>query len=71
MSGLIMCPRCSGTGQVKSNQTAQTPQKRDVADFIDTNLADFTRNLGRIKKGTPAPYRTCPECNGFGMVRAK
>ncbi len=69
MSHLITCPKCGGTGQIKRPESAIPTKSKGFSNFFDDNLRHFSETYGATPKGKPAPFKTCPECKGFGMVR--
>jgi DnaJ-class molecular chaperone len=63
MEELVTCPVCEGKGWV-----SRSNPKKPEASGIEGNVAKFLNFLGREEE-QKLPYRTCPNCNGLGMVR--
>jgi len=63
MDKLVTCPKCGGTGEIKLPEP-----KTQNKSKLDDNVANFAKYFG-AKEKPKQTYRTCPNCNGFGLVR--
>ncbi len=69
MSHLITCPKCGGTGQIKRPENELNKNPKHYSNYLETSVHEIFKSPGSSSKGNIAPYKICPECNGFGMVR--
>lgn len=67
MSELITCPECGGRGEIEpfwQSENEAGKEKNNLTLFLETiGLAEKKKEVQR--------YKTCPKCNGFGMIRNK
>ena len=67
MSGLVTCPNCGGTGEIRLPEP-KAPDMPKLSKTINDNMTEFARLYGAEEKPKKI-YTTCPDCRGFGRVR--
>ena len=66
MAELVTCPRCKGTGEVRRECRASTSETSPISE----NITKVLKMLGVSKEEKrDEEFTTCPDCNGFGLVR--
>jgi DnaJ-class molecular chaperone len=63
MEELVTCPVCEGKGWV-SLPHSEKPETSEIGG----NVTELLSALG-FKEKPKLPYKTCPNCNGLGLVR--
>jgi DnaJ-class molecular chaperone len=63
MEELVTCPVCEGKGWINLPHT-----KKPESSVMEGNITRFLDIFGHKEK-PKLPYKTCPNCNGLGMVR--
>lgn len=68
MAKLVTCPKCEGTGTVRLPRP-ETPST-DGTLGIEGNITKFLKTIGMATgEKENQEFISCPNCNGFGLVR--